>query len=484
MNFLSTVLLAIILLVTSFYPKSEKKYYETKYYPQFHFTPERNWQSNPNGLIYFDGQYKMYYPYNTIGTDCDSIHWGHTTSTDLLHWEHQAVALSSKENTRDSLQFDALSGSVIVDKTNLLGKQTGKTQTLIAFYANKHCGQQIAYSTDKGKTWEKYESNPVIEQNEKGDARDPKVIWHNPSQKYAMVLYRKLTESDNSKGVSIYTSDNLIDWKWESHIPGFSECPDLIEFNVTNRPDETKWVLFDGDGSYLIGDFDGKKFSPESGKMKSDWGKNYSATKTWSNIPAEDGRIIQIAQLQGEEQSGMPFNRQMSFPCELSVTKSPTGYKLIRKPIEEINLLHGKNYSWENKNVIPGLPQNKLKKVSGDCLHIIAEFDVKTSNNFGFMLRHSIKSTGTEILYNVQRGTLSVLGCTVPLATIGDKLKLEILLDRTSIEVFANDGELVISNYFTPNEKALDLLLFTNGGELGIDNLDVYKMESIWAEEK
>lgn len=298
-----------------------------------------------------------------------------------------------------------------------------------------------------------------------------------------MALYRKITDNDNTKGVSFYTSTNLVDWKWESHIPGFYECPDLVEFQVSNRPDENKWVLFDGDGSYLLGAFDGKSFTSETGKMKSDWGKNYYATQTWSNIPAEDGRVIQIAWMKGGKFPDMPFNGQMSFPCELSVTKFPTGYKLIRKPISEIELLHGKSFSWENKNVIPGLDDNKIKKVSGDCLHIIAEFDIKSSDNFGLMLRHSNKTAGTEILYNVKRGTLSVLGCTVPLPTVNNKLKLEILLDRSSIEIFANDGQAVISNCFTPEEKALDAVLFTNGGELGIDKLDVYKLNSVWEED-
>ena len=119
---------------------------------------------------------------------------------------------------------------------------------------------------DKGRTWEKYEGNPVIPYDETDDARDPKVIWYEPTQKYVMVLYRKTEEDDKSRGISFYTSENLVDWKWESHIPGFFECPDLIELQVTNRPEEKKWILFDGDGSYLIGRFDGKNLLPKQQK--------------------------------------------------------------------------------------------------------------------------------------------------------------------------------------------------------------------------
>ncbi|WP_297092115.1 glycoside hydrolase family 32 protein [uncultured Draconibacterium sp.] len=480
MNFLSTALLAILLTISTSAKNNEKNIYDEIYRPQFHFTPEKNWHNDPNGLVFYDNEYHMFYQYNPNGNEWGYMHWGHTISTDLVHWQHFPIALYPDEESTDKEKCTAFSGSAIVDEQNLLNKQTNDTKTLVAFYTSQHCGQRMAYSTDKGRTWKKYEGNPIIPFDEKDDARDPKVIWHEESEKWIMVLYRKQNEEENSKGVSFYTSNNLIDWKWESHIAGFYECPDLVKFTVTNRPDEVKWVLFDGDGSYLMGSFDGKTFAPESAKLKSDWGKNYYATQTWSNIPQSDGRVIQIAWMRDGKFPDMPFNGQMSFPCELRLTKFDSGYKLIRKPVSEIELLHDKQYTWENKNVIPGINDNKLKKVSGDCLHIIGEFDLKTADNFGFMLRHSNKATGTEILYNVKRGTLSVLGCTVPLPAVNNKIKLEILLDRSSIEIFANDGQAVISNCFTPDEKATDAVLFTNGGELGVDKLDVYKMKSIY----
>ncbi|MDX8341631.1 glycoside hydrolase family 32 protein [Draconibacterium sp. IB214405] len=480
MNFLSTALLAIAVTLSLPAKKGEQKLYDEIYRPQFHFTPEKNWHNDPNGLVFYDNEYHMFYQYNPNGNEWGYMHWGHTVSTDLIHWSPLPIALYPDEGSTDKEHCTAYSGSAIVDENNLLQKQTGDTKTLVAFYTSQHCGQRLAYSTDKGRTWEKYEDNPIIAYDENDDARDPKVIWHEESGKWVMALYRKSNDDDKSKGVSFYTSTNLIDWEWQSHITGFFECPDLVKFKVTNRPDETKWVLFDGDGSYFIGSFDGKKFTQETIKMKSDWGKNYYATQTWSNIPESDGRVIQIAWMRDGKFPDMPFNGQMSFPSELSVTKFDTGYKLIRKPISEIEQLHSKHQSWENKNVIPGINDNKLKKVSGDCLHIIGEFDLKTSDSFGFMLRHSNKSNGTEILYSVKRGTLTVLGSTVPLPAKNNKIKLEILLDRTSIEIYANDGQAVVSNCFTPNEKAVDAVLYTNGGELGIEKLDVYEMNSIW----
>jgi len=459
----------------------EKKYNDEIYRPQFHFTPEKNWHNDPNGLVFYKGEYHMFYQHNPNGNEWGYMHWGHTISTDLVHWEHYPIALYPDNNSKDKVDCTAYSGSAIVDKENLLGKQKGEEKTLVAFYTSQNCGQRIAYSTDKGRTWEKFEGNPIIPFDEKDDARDPKVLWHEPSEKWIMVLYRKTGEEDRTKGVSFYTSENLLDWEWKSHVYNFFECPDLVELKVTNRPEEHKWILFDGDGSYLLGSFDGETFTPESAKLKSDFGKNYYATQTWSNIPEEDGRTIQIAWMRGGKFPDMPFNGQMTFPSELSLTKFTSGYKLIRKPIVEITELHGKHYDWEDKVIIPGLTNNNLlKKVNGDCLHIIAEFDLKTSDNFGFMLRHSRKQAGTEVLYNVKKGTLSVLGTTVPLMPVDNTIKLEILMDRTSVEVYANDGQTVISNCFTPSEGANDVVLFTNGGELGVVKMDVYKMESIW----
>lgn len=484
MKYLSTAFLSVtvVFMLVSF--TSDKEIYNERYRPQFHFTPEKYWHNDPNGLVFYKGEYHLFYQYNPKGNEWGYMHWGHAVSTDLIHWEHLPIALFPDNNSEDKEFCTAFSGSAIVDEQNLLGKQNGDEKTLVAFYTSKSCGQRIAFSTDKGRTWEKYTGNPIIPFDENDDARDPKVFWHEETQKWVMVLYRKTLIDDKTKGVSIYTSENLIEWQWKSHVPGFYECPDLVKLQVTNRPGEFKWIMFDGDGSYLIGMFDGESFTPESAKMKSDMGSNYYATQTWSNIPAEDGRTLQIAWMRGGDFTGMPFNGQMSFPCEISLTKFSFGYKLVRKPVKEIELLHRKRQSWENKVLIPGINENKTKSVKGDCFHIIAEFDIKTSDNFGFIFRKSKKDPGTEILYNVKRGILSFLNSSVPVLPVDNKISFEILLDRASIEVFVNGGQTVISNCFTPTEGAEDVVLYTNGGELGVDKLEVYEMKSIWFDKR
>jgi sucrose-6-phosphate hydrolase SacC (GH32 family) len=176
----------------------------------------------------------------------------------------------------------------------------------------------------------------------------------------------------------------------------------------------------------------------------------------------------------------MPFNGQMTFPTELELTRFNFGYKVVRKPVAEIEALHGKHYKWENEKLIPGINQNIVKKVKGDCLHIIGEFDMKSCNNFGFFVRNSKKKAGTEILYDVARGSISALGSSAPLQSADNIITLEILLDRASIEVFANEGQVVLTNNFTPEEGAEELILFSNGGEVIVNRLDIYKIESAW----
>ena len=481
MKILSTTLLSVILVFTNFSGSNDKNNFDELYRPQFHFSPEKNWQNDPNGLVYYEGEYHLFYQYNPNSNEWGYMHWGHAVSTDLLHWEHLPVAIYPDENSTDKERCTAFSGSAIVDENDLLGKQEGNEKTLVIFYTSQNCGQRIAYSTDKGRSWKKYEGNPVIPFND-DDASDPKVFWHDDSQKWVMVLYRRSSSDLKSRGMSIYNSDDLINWTWKSHISGFIDCPDLIKLNVTNQPVDSKWLLFEGDGSYVIGDFDGETFTPETGKIKSDFGGNYYAAQTWSNIPKEDGRTIQIAWMKGGKYPGMPFTGQMSFPCEISLTKFNFGYKLVRKPIREIEKLHDKHYNWKNKNLIPGINENIVKNVKDDCLHIKGEFDLKTSDSFGFIIRNSRKTPGADIRYDVKRGALTILSSTMPIVPIDNKISLEILVDRSSVEVFANGGQSVVSNCFNPEDGADELILFTNGGELEVVNLDIYKMNSIYSE--
>ena len=474
----SLVLTFYLMVLVSASP--EKRPFNEVFRPQFHFTPERNWQNDPNGLIFFDGEYHLFYQHNPFENEWGFMNWGHAVSQDLVHWEHLPIAITPDEDSRDKEHCTAWSGSAVADHQNRSGLQKGGQPVLLAFYTSRQCGQRIAYSNDKGRTWLKYEGNPVIPFDEKDDARDPKVFWYEPGQKYVMLLWRKPDGDTATQGISFYSSSNLVTWVFESHLPGFYECPDLVELPVNRRANDTRWVIFDGDGSYYVGQFDGKGFIPETPKRRSDFGSNYYATQTWSNIPAEDGRTIQIAWMRGGSYPGMSFNGQMTFPCELSLTSGLDGVKLVRRPVKELELLHGKAFVVEGKNVIPGLNKNPLKGVKGDCFHVRGTFDLKTVNSFGFLVRHSKDQTGTEIRFDATKNTLSCLGQTASLKPDDGKIRLEILIDRTSIEIFGNDGNMVMTNCFTPEPDAKELVLYNTGGELGIEKIEVFPVVSMY----
>lgn len=478
---------ALVFLVISFAVLADKpvKVYNELHRPQFHFTPEKNWHNDPNGLVFYNGQYHLFYQYNPFGNEWGYMHWGHAISTDLVHWENLPIALFPDNDSKDKELCTAFSGCGLVDHNNLTGLQKGEEKTILLFYTSNKCGQRLAYSNDKGRTWQKYEKNPIIAYDETDDARDPKVFWHEASKKYVMVIYRKPNNEEKQKGISFYTSANLINWEFKSHLAGFYECPDLVELSVNRRSDDKKWVLFDGDGSYLIGSFDGEKFSPESPKMPGDYGANFYATQTWSNIPESDGRTIQIAWMRGGQYPEMPFNGQMTFPCELSLKKFTDGIRLMRKPVKEIELLHPKKGEiWENKNLIPGLNKNLTSGIKGDCMHIIGSFKVKTADSFGFVVRLDKKNNGTEIVYNVKTNTLTCMGKSAVVEPVDGVIKLEILLDRSSVELFANDGKVVMSSNFISTENANGIYLFNTGGEILVEKLEIYPLKSIWAIEK
>jgi len=479
-------LFILIIFIASLTSSAEKpvKIFDEIYRPQFHFSSEKNWSGNPGGLVFYKGEYHMFYQYNPFGNKLGFMHLGHAVSTDLVHWEYLPIALYPDNDSKDSLECTVVSGSGFIDQNNVTGLQSGDEKTILLFYTSQHCGQRLAYSNDKGRTWKKYEKNPIIAYDTTDNARGPKVFWHEGSKQYVMIMYRKPDKDDKKKGVSFYTSTNLINWQFKNHISGFLESPDLVELSVNRRADDKKWVLFDGDGSYVIGTFDGEKYVPETPKIKSDFGANYSAAQTWSNISENDGRTIQIACMKDGEIPGMPFNGQMTFPCELSLKKYIDGIKLIRKPIKEIELLHSKGEVWENKNLIPGINKNLASGIKDDCLHIIGNFKVKTTDSFGFIVRMDKKNSGTEIIYNTKANTLQCMDKLAYVEPVDGAIKLEILLDRSSIEIFANDGKVSMSSGFVPEKNEYGLYLFNIGGELLVDKLEIYPMKSIWQKEK
>ncbi|MGI9545421.1 MAG: DUF4980 domain-containing protein, partial [Cyclobacteriaceae bacterium] len=445
--------------------------YKEKNRPQFHFTSQRGWNNDPNGLVYYDGEYHLYYQHNPYEADWENMHWGHAVSTDLIYWDELGDKLFPDE------LGTMFSGSAVVDHNNTSGFQTGDEKVLVAAYtAHKKLSdvdaiqtQCIAYSNDKGRTWTKYEGNPVIDSKAKWNSthtRDPKVFWHEASDQWVMVLFEKT-------GQSIYNSDNLKDWAFQSHLLGFWECPELFELPIDGDENNKKWVIYGASGTYMIGDFNGKEFKQESGKLQYAAGQLYAA-QTYNNIPEADGRRIQMGWGRIENQ-GMPFKSLMVFPTVLTLRTTQNGVRLFSEPIEEVKDLHKKSYNWTNLTLAEA--NENLKKVQGDLFHIKMEVEILNGTQFQFHYN------GNPILtYSMNHNLVN--GTFYPGDGTSLTKKVELLVDRTSVEAFVDDGGLTIVDQLeaAKNDNGLEFFQRRPGKvePIKVHQLEVHELKSIW----
>lgn len=452
--------------------KTSPLYGET-YRPQFHFTSNKNWLNDPNGLVFFKGEYHLFFQHNPMGIEWGNMTWGHAVSTDLMHWKQLPNAL-----TPDALGT-MFSGSAVVDWHNTSGFQAAgsKTPPLVAIYTaaggtspeskGQPFTQCIAYSNDEGRTWTKYSGNPVVK-HVAGENRDPKVVWFAPTRSWIMALYL-----DGSQ-FAFFSSPNLKEWTLlqKLDVPGTSECPDFFPLAVTGKPGVEKWVWTAANGHYLVGTFDGHKFTPETDLRQVDFGGNYYAVQSYSDIPEKDGRRIQIAWMTGGSYPQMPFNQQMSFPCTLTLHETSDGLRLFREPVAEISRLHEASHTWRSLTVSP--EDNPLHGLKSELWDIQAEFEPGTATEIGLTVR------GEAIVYDVQKKTLTCLGHTAPLDLEGGKLKLRILADRTTLEVYGNSGRVSLTSCFLPRPKEQELGLHIVGGKAKLLHLVVAPLRSAW----
>jgi len=441
--------------------------YNEKYRPQFHFTAQKNWINDPNGLVYYKGEYHMFFQHNPFGINWGNMTWGHAVSGDLIHWRQLPNAIEPDE------LGTIFSGSAVVDWNNTSGLQTGKENVIVAFYtsAGEHARvpkpftQSIAYSNDRGRTWVKYKNNPVIE-HIRAENRDPKVIWHEPTQTWIMALY---LDADD---FLLLSSKDIKHWTplQEIKLTGSDECPDFFELPVGGDPSNTRRVFWGGDGRYMVGSFDGHRFTPETDAIQSKIG-TYSAAQTWSDIPKSDGRRIQIGWTKGKF-PGMPFNQQLSIPCELTLRTFPEGIRLCRVPVREIKKLRTERYTWGPTTL--KFNTDILSGISGELFEIQSEIELGSAAEVGFMLR------GTPLVYYVADRTLFCRDRRAELSPVDGKIKLHILVDRTCIEIFANDGRASMFLSFSLDKVNTSLGVFARWGRARIENLKVWKLKSIW----
>jgi fructan beta-fructosidase len=494
---------------TSEKARSTQEMRQEAYRPQFHFAPARFWMNDPNGLVYYKGEYHLFYQYNPFGIDWGHMSWGHAVSRDLVHWKDLPVALTEENGIM------IFSGSAVVDWHDSSGfcrGHQGDPSCLVAVYAGHSThleSQNIAYSTDNGRAWTKYLGNPVIDLHLAG-FRDPKVFWHESTRKWIMV-----TVLSNQHEVRLFNSPDLVHWTALSDfgpagaVGGAWECPDLFPLRVENSVGETKWVLSvnifpggltGGSGNqYFIGDFDGARFSSEQDRtLWVDYGRDFYASQSFSDIPQSDGRRLWVGWLNNWEYAKKvpttPWRGAQSLVREVRLRRFQDGIHLVQLPAAELEQLRQHHTLMQDESVASANRKLRANHVHGETIEILAEIELGASGETGFKLRkgpHQETLVGVDVdrsqvfVDRTQSGDASFAEHFAgrqsgPVAIgPGRVVQLHIFLDRSSVEVFANSGETVLSELIFP--VAGDAIeLYSKGGEARIRNLDIWRLESTY----
>ncbi|MEI6518748.1 MAG: glycoside hydrolase family 32 protein [bacterium] len=440
--------------------------YKEKYRPQFHFTARENWLNDPNGLVFYRGEYHLFFQHNPTGIEWGNMTWGHAVSDDMLNWRQLDNALLP-----DSLGT-MFSGSAVIDHHNTAGFGAG---ALVLIYtaaggtSDESNGQPftqcLAYSND-GRNFTKYAGNPVLGNIADGN-RDPKVIWHEPTKNWIMTLY--LTGSD----FAFYTSPNLKDWTHLQTItvPGCDECPDFFPLTVDGDPAQVKWVWTAANARYLAGDFDGQLFTPDESEARPLAGDNYYAVQTFSEMP--DGRRVQMAWLNGlEYPDEMPFNQQMGIPVELTLRTAVNGLRLCAAPIRELEKLRISAYAHDTAEITPEAPFNiSLQDFNA------AGYDADIEIIVGNAKQVEILLCGIPILWD---STAQMLNEKMPLPVIEGKIGFRALIDRASIEIFASNGESILVVKGLPQIDAPGLSILVRDESIILSRLEIFGLSSVW----
>lgn len=463
-----------------------------KHRPQYHFTPPANWMNDPNGMVFYEGEYHLFYQYFPDGNKWGPMHWGHAISTDFVHWEHLPIALYP-----DSIGY-IFSGSAVIDYKNTSGLGTATNPPMVAIYTYHNMEgekaktidfqtQGIAFSLDKGRTWTKYEGNPVIKNPGIRDFRDPKVSWYEPDQKWVMILAVK----DHTE---IYSSKDLKSWKKESDFGkgigahgGVWECPDL--FKLKDQSGIEHWVMLvsinpngpqGGSATqYFVGNFDGKTFMPADTTTRwIDFGADNYAGVTWNNIPEKDGRRLFLGWMSNwqyaQEVPTEKWRSAMTIPRELKLKKESNGFRIISKPVIELDKIVGK-----------AMPIQQSEFALSDSSFVITvtgtdltDFDLRLSNEKNET--YKFKITAEKLISDRTKAGINSFSevfaavHNAPLGGVQPK-KLQLFVDASSVEIFVNDGELVMTELLFPSKPFTTLK--TKGKQT---NTTVSPITSIW----
>lgn len=468
--------------------------------PVYHHTPVYGWMNDPNGMFYKDGVYHLYFQYNPYGSVWGNMHWGHSTSTDLMHWKFEGCAIVPDA-------WGAIfSGSCVVDHENTAG--FGK-EAVVAFYTSAKAtpwgdvqSQSMAYSLDNGKTFTKYEGNPILTSSEK-DFRDPKVFWYAPGKHWVMMLAV-------GQHMEIYSSVNLKKWKKESEFGamqgahgGVWECPDLVEIPVEGTR-EKKWVLicnlnpggpFGGSvAQYFVGSFDGKKFVNESPTQTKwmDWGKDNYATVTWNNAP--DGRCIALGWMSNWQYANNVPTRQYRSANTLArdLTLYREGQELYLKstPSSEVKKARGKKVSIPSFKVSEKHEMVNLFEEKQGAYEVEIVIQNAGASKIAFSLLND-KGEKVSMYYDLNRKQFVMdrsesgkvdfskdfPAVTVAPVNVDKELTLRLFVDRSSIEAFGEDGKFVMTNLVFPSQPYVKMCFEADKNGYAVKSLNVYKLQ-------
>jgi fructan beta-fructosidase len=465
--------------------------------PHYHFTPPHMWLNDPNGLMYFDGEYHLFYQYHPASAVWGPMHWGHAVSRDLVNWEHLPIALYPDEKGM------IFSGSAVVDWNNTSGFGANGGPPLVAVYTGHTAEKQtqnIAYSTDRGRTWTKYAGNPVIDIGSR-QFRDPKVIWHEESRRWIMV-----TALADQQKVRFFGSPDLKHW---AHLSDFGpagmtdnewECPDLFPMTIEGQPNLQKWILkvdvnYSILGQCFVGHFDGTRFlndSPNDPFLRVDYGRDFYAAQSWSDEP--NNRRVWIGWMNNwDYANAIPtssWRGLFSIPRELRLRQTTGGLRLLQGPIEELaqyrqSAYHHRKAGLESVNArLAGLNMSAAQEIE-------VEYELGSAKEVGIKIRRS-DTEETVVGYDVQSQAMFVdrrhagedsfsdkfAGVHhAPLLLEENKIKLHVFIDVCSVEVFGNDGSAVISDLIFPNPQSLGVEFYAREGNARLNSLDIWKLD-------
>lgn len=498
--------------------------YREPWRPQCHFTPATNWMNDPNGLVFLDGEYHLFYQFNPFGNKWGHMSWGHAVSRDLVRWEHLPVALYEENGLM------IFSGSAVVDWRNTSGFGRNGRPPLVAIYTGHDTrrprqNQHLAFSNDRGRTWTKYAGNPVLDIGET-DFRDPKVFWHEPTRRWIMAVAWPVPRT-----VRFYGSPNLKDW---THLSDFGpagstngiwECPDLFPLQVENQRGTPKWTLIVNVGSgapaggsgcqYFVGDFDGRRFTPDPAPggrpppLWADWGRDFYAAVSWSDLPPRDGRRLWIGWMSNWQYANdvptAPWRSAMSLPRELSLRRTPDGLRLVQQPVRELSALRRRHQRLRQATLAQANAWLRRLQPISPLLELAIEFDsIPATGQFGLRLVTGANEAtvircdppGTTAptpgpgriaidRRSAGRGEFNTTFPGIhdgPVRMTDGRLRLHVFVDMSSLEVFAGDGETVLTDLILPGPGRRQLTAWADpsAAAVRVRRLEIWELSSAW----